>query len=85
MEPQYSWFVLAGIIGSILIIGAFFASQNNIVRPDSPSYLSANLLGSMLILVSLHEHWNLPAGIIEGFWALISLYGLLRTVRHSNP
>jgi hypothetical protein len=30
------------------------------------------------MLVSLISAWNLPAAIVEGFWALISIYGLLK-------
>ena len=34
--------------------------------------------GAVLMLVSLISAWNLPAAIVEGFWALISIYGLLK-------
>jgi hypothetical protein len=36
------------------------------------------LMGAVLMLVSLISAWNLPAAIVEGFWALISIYGLLK-------
>jgi hypothetical protein len=32
-------------------------------------------VGAVLILLSLITAWNLPAAIMEGFWALISIYG----------
>jgi hypothetical protein len=34
--------------------------------------------GAVLMLVSLISAWNLPAAIVEVFWALISIYGLLK-------
>ena len=41
----------------------------------------ANLAGALLLLVSLYDAWNLPSVVIETFWALISLYGLIRNRR----
>jgi hypothetical protein len=32
-------------------------------------------------LISLFFAWNLPAVIIEGFWIVISFYGLFRALR----
>jgi hypothetical protein len=39
-----------------------------------------NLVGACLIMLSLYQDWNLPAFLIEVFWAVISIYGLLRHV-----
>ncbi len=43
-------------------------------------YSLLNLAGAALILFSLHWAWNLPAAIMEGFWAAISAYGLSRSL-----
>jgi hypothetical protein len=48
------------------------------MQSDRWPYALLNLLGATLILVSLHWSWNLPAAIMEGFWALVSAYGLAR-------
>lgn len=37
-----------------------------------------NLLGALLIVVSLTHNWNLPVFILECCWGTISIYGLWR-------
>ncbi|MEJ0092513.1 MAG: hypothetical protein WDN46_03515 [Methylocella sp.] len=72
------FYSLAGFVGAAIVIAAFFASQQGIVGSRDRRYLFANLLGAILILVSLYSEWNFPAALIEGFWAAISLYGLVK-------
>jgi hypothetical protein len=69
---------IAGVVGSALIVFAYFANQQGWLSAENWIYSLANLVGAVLILVSLITAWNLPAFIIEGFWALISIYGLLK-------
>jgi len=69
---------IAGIAGSALIIFAYFANQQGWLRAENWRYSLANLIGAGLILISLITAWNLPAAIMEGFWGLISIYGLLK-------
>ena len=69
---------IAEVAGSALIVLAYFANQQGWLSAENWRYLLANLVGAVLILVSLITAWNLPAAIIEGFWALISVYGLLK-------
>ena len=69
---------IAGVAGSALIIFAYFANQQGWLHAENWRYSLANLVGAVLILVSLITAWNLPAAIMEGFWALISIYGLLK-------
>lgn len=59
-----------------MIAMAYLASQQRWVDQDSISYLMANLIGAILILASLFVDWNLPAALVEAFWALVSLRGL---------
>jgi Na+-translocating ferredoxin:NAD+ oxidoreductase RnfD subunit len=72
-------FTLIGIVGTALIIVAYFATQQGWLTAEDWQYPLANLLGAILILFSLITAWNLPVAIIESFWAVISAYGLVRT------
>lgn len=67
-----------GTLGSFLIISVYFANLQGWVELRTLPYLSLNLLGALLITLSLFESWNLPSLVIEVFWMLISGYGILR-------
>jgi Na+-translocating ferredoxin:NAD+ oxidoreductase RnfD subunit len=69
---------IAGVAGSGFIIAAYFFNQHGLLRSEDWRYLLANLSGALLILLSLVTAWNLPAAVMEVFWALISLYGLIK-------
>ena len=69
---------LLGLIGSITIALTYFANLQGIVKTGGWLYSLLNFAGAALILVSLYWAWNLPAAAMEGFWALISAYGLIR-------
>jgi hypothetical protein len=74
-------FNLAGCLGAFLVVIAYFGNQQGWLPAGDRRYPLINLVGATLILVSLSREWNLGAAIIEGFWALISLYGLARQAR----
>jgi len=66
-----------GVVGSLVIVIAYFSDQCGWLKSRSLPYLTMNLAGSVGILISLVDAWNLPSVVIEGFWALISVYGLV--------
>jgi hypothetical protein len=70
---------LLGLIGSIAIAVTYFANLQGMVKTEGWLYSLLNFTGAALILLSLYWAWNLPAAVMEGFWALISAYGLFRT------
>jgi len=71
-------YTLLGIVGSLVVMVAYFATQAGSLRADDPRFAIANLVGAVLIMMSLFADWNLPAYLMEVFWVLISLYGLAR-------
>jgi hypothetical protein len=75
METLHS---IAGVAGSALVIVAYFANQQEWLSAKDWRYSAVNLVGALLILLSLYFDWNLAAAVMEGFWALISVYGLYR-------
>lgn len=76
---------MAGFAGAAIGIGAYFANQQRWLRSDDWRYPLANLVGASLILFSLCFDWNFPSVVIEVFWALISLWGIVKSVAGRPP
>jgi hypothetical protein len=71
---------IIGFIGAAIFVGAYFANQQRWLSATDWRYPLANLVGACLILVSLCFEWNFPSVVIEAFWALISIYGMARSL-----
>ena len=61
---------------------AYFELQSGRMHAEALSYPLLNLVGSVLILVSLMYTFNFASFVIEIAWILISLMGLYRVLRH---
>lgn len=72
----YAWYDFVGNVGVALLITAYALLQSGRLSLRAPAYSLLNAAGAALILVSLWFDFNLSAAIIEGFWLVISLYGL---------
>jgi len=65
-----------GLIGSALFIGAFaYANLTNDL--NKVAFNLANLIGSILLLISLAVNFNLAAFVLETAWGLIAAGGLV--------
>lgn len=75
---EYSWHDFIGNIGVAVIILSYLALQ--LERIDSRGFLfsALNGAGAVLVIFSLTFEFNLSAFIIEAFWLLISLFGIVR-------
>ena len=71
---------ILGVVGSLAIAVTYFANLQGVVSTEGWLYSLLNFAGAALILFSLYWAWNLPAAIMEGFWAAISTYGLARAL-----
>jgi len=67
-----------GNLGVVMIVGSYFLVQIGKMSGTGLPYTSLNGLGAALIMVSLYYNFNLSAFIIEFFWILISLVGMVR-------
>ena len=68
----------AGVAGVLLILIAYAGVQFGKLPPRETPALLLNLVGASLILWSLTYRFNLAAFLMEGAWALLALYGLIR-------
>jgi multidrug transporter EmrE-like cation transporter len=69
---------LIGNVGVVMIVGSYFLVQIGKMSATGLSYTSLNGLGAAFIMVSLYFNFNLSAFIIEVFWILISVVGMVR-------
>ncbi|HEY3037689.1 MAG TPA: hypothetical protein VGJ66_03075 [Pyrinomonadaceae bacterium] len=77
---DYSWFDLVGNIGVLLMVIAYLLLQLEKLSSSAISYLLLNAVGAVMVIISLMFRFNLSAFLMEGFWLLISLYGLSKSL-----
>lgn len=75
---QYAWYDILGTAGVGLIILTYILLQLEKVRSEQLVYSLLNAAGAALILVSLYYSFNFPSFIVEFFWLLISLFGIVK-------
>ena len=71
---------LIGLLGSALFIAAF-AYANVAKQLDKIAFNFANLVGAILLLISLSVNFNLAAFVLEAAWGTIAVIGLGLAVR----
>jgi hypothetical protein len=69
-----------GLTGSALFIVAF-AYANVSKHLNKVAFNLANLVGAILLLISLSVNFNLAAFVLEAAWGTIAAAGLLLAVR----
>ncbi len=70
-----------GSFGALVVVSAYFATQMRMMNSEDLMFPILNLLGSVLIVYSLLQNFNLASMLIEGFWIIISLIGILQYFR----
>lgn len=71
---------LLGFAGMACIIFAY-AYMTAKDRPNPFIQHGVNLLGAALLTVSLLVNMNPPSLVLEGFWAAIAIWGLVKAFR----
>ncbi len=86
-EPlqSYGWPDIAGNIGVALIVISYFLMQIGRLDGQSRGYALTNAVGAGLVILSLVFRFNLSAFLVEAFWLLISLIGLVRRKPGRDP
>jgi predicted membrane protein len=80
-----SWITDAiGMLGTALVVLAFFLLQLERTNPRGLSYNLLNLFGATFLLFSLCFNFNLASFVIELFWIAASLIGMWRFWRRRS-
>lgn len=80
-----SWTDIVGLLGVVLILAAYAGATTGRLDPQRAPALTANFLGASAILLSLSRDFNLSAALVEGSWALVALFGLVRLAFRRPP
>lgn len=73
-----------GMTGTALVVGTYIALQLGRIKSESLAFNVLNLVGAILLLLSLLVHFNLASFVIEVFWIAASLVGLWRYWSHNR-
>lgn len=77
-------FHIIGFLGMLCVVAAFFAIERSYLTNNDIRYYLINLSGAILLIVSLLYHFNLGSFVIEVFWIIISVLGILRCRKKSS-
>ena len=78
------WYDWAGMLGVAAILLAFFLLQARRLHGHALPYQLMNAFGALAILVSLMYAFNLSAFLLELAWLAVSIYGMMRGLRHRD-
>jgi len=82
---RYGLLDIFGIAGVILLVITYLLLQVNKLQSAGLLYSLLNAFGAGLIILSLLDNFNLSAFLMEAFWVLISLVGVVRYLRRPLP
>lgn len=72
-------FQFIGFVGMLFIVYAYFLLQAEKVFQHSLKFQILNLVGAFLLIISLLVHFNLGSFLIEIFWVIITIYGMIKS------
>jgi hypothetical protein len=73
------------VFGALAILGAYAANLLGWLGPANLSYSVANLVGSGILTFIAVVDQQLGFILLEGVWALVSLWGMVQVLRGRPP
>jgi hypothetical protein len=72
---------IIGTVGVGLILMAFFLNTARLIENNGKLYYVLNAIGAALACYASFLINYMPFVILEGTWALVSIYGLMKTMK----
>ncbi len=81
---MWSSIQLVSVLGSLLVLVAYVASQFGYLSAKGLAYAFANIVGSgiLAVVAALETQWGFL--VLEGAWALVSLVAVVRQKAKAN-
>ena len=81
---MWSSIQLVSVLGSLLVLVAYVASQFGYLSSKGLAYAIANIVGSgiLAVVAALEAQWGFL--VLEGAWALVSLVAVVRQKAKAN-
>ena len=67
-----------GVLGFIFYMLSYFLLLTGKIKGTHNSYILMNLFAASCVLISLIHNFNLASALIQVFWIVISIIGLIR-------
>lgn len=83
-QNDLSFYEILGLAGAALYLLSYVLTALDKLPSNAPGYYVAKLLASALVAISLLEQFNLASAIIQSFFFLVSLLGIVRHLHLRN-
>ena len=76
---------IVSVLGALAILAAYAASQFGLLGPSNLTYSALNFAGSAVLtaIAVVEVQWGFI--LLEGVWALVSLWGMIAILRGGRP
>ena len=75
------FYEVIGLGGVLIVLAAYFLLNSGRLNQYHVRFQLLNIIGALMILYSLIEHWNIATFFIEIAWIAISLVGVYKILR----
>jgi hypothetical protein len=76
---------VVSVLGALAVLAAYAANQFRFLGPSNLSYSVMNFVGSavLTVIAVVEAQWGFL--LLEGVWALVSLWGVITILRDGSP